>query len=270
MIGQGFLKEEIDKAICNGFPRFSIIIGPQGSGKKLIVDYISEKTGFEKIACSNKVDDVREIIREAYNQTDDIIYVFFDADEMSNNAKNALLKITEEPPNNAYFIMTISSENKTLDTILSRGTQFKLSGYSFKELSEYIKTVYPNTKLNIDDLVSIADVPGDINTLIGYDFEQFFSFCNQVVDNIATVDENNALKIVEKLAVKDEGWDIKLFLSAIRFIFLKAQIEDGYSSYGAIKVCSDYINQLSNKSLNKRMLCDNWIFDLRESLNGTF
>jgi len=266
VIGQNVLKETLNSAIAHGFPRFSIIIGPQGSGKKMIVDYIAEATGFTKAVCGNKVEEIREIIRTAYDQTSPVIYVFYDIDDMSVSAKNALLKVTEEPPNNAIFIMTISSENKALETILSRAVRFNLDVYSYSELKEYVTSVSGNKRYNVEDILSIADVPGDINTLMEYDFPQFFAFCNQVADNIAFVETANALKIVEKLAIKEEGWDVKLFISAIKNILIRIQEETGYSSYKAIKVCTDYINQLNNKSLNKRMLCDSWIFDMQEAL----
>ncbi len=56
----------------------------------------------------NKVDDdVRNIISMAYKQTKPIMYVFKDCDNMSNAAKNALLKVIEEPHNRLTFVMLL-------------------------------------------------------------------------------------------------------------------------------------------------------------------
>ena len=269
MVGQLNLKNEIDMAVENGFPHFVVLSGEQGSGKKLIVDYIVEKTGFMKAVCGNKVEEVREVIQTVYNQTAPIIYVFYDVDDMSVNAKNALLKVTEEPPKNTYFIMTLNSENKALETIMSRAVKFRMGVYTYNELSEYFDLVVEDKNVDKKRMLSIVEVPRDIDLLLSYDFGQYYAFCEQVVDNLAFVSDANSLKIVEKLAVKDEGWDIKLFINTIKLIIgLRQKSGDLKECYESIRLCTVFINQLANKSFNKRMLCDDWILQLKGALYG--
>ena len=81
-----------------------------------------------------KIDDVRRTIEYAYSYTAPTVYIFRNADDMSVGAKNALLKVVEEPPNNAYFIMTVHNIDNMLGTIRSRGTVIKMEPYSMQEL----------------------------------------------------------------------------------------------------------------------------------------
>jgi DNA polymerase-3 subunit delta' len=69
------------------------------------------------------VDTVRNICSDAYikpNNGDRKIYIFTDADKITVQAQNSLLKLIEEPPEYAYFIFTVSDRNVILETIRSR------------------------------------------------------------------------------------------------------------------------------------------------------
>ncbi len=71
------------------------------------------------------VDTVREIRAEAAilpNSGDMRIFVFEDADGMSVQAQNALLKSVEEPPAHACFVFTAQVPGVLLPTLLSRMT----------------------------------------------------------------------------------------------------------------------------------------------------
>ena len=111
MIGQKHLQSRIEQLITDRtFPRFSILVGPKGSGKKTFANWIitkivrQEALSYSQVCPDVKIDTIRQIIESAYKTISTNIYVIPDADTMSNAAKNALLKVTEEPPNNAYFI----------------------------------------------------------------------------------------------------------------------------------------------------------------------
>ena len=102
IIGQKKLLEDINNLINNNsFPRYAIINGPIGSGKKLISSYIAEKLNATFIPCELSIDSVREVIDMSYTQTSPTLYMWADANKMSINAKNAVLKVTEEPPQNS-------------------------------------------------------------------------------------------------------------------------------------------------------------------------
>ena len=63
---------------------------------------------------------LRESVRAVPNDLDLKIYIIEDADTMTVQAQNALLKILEEPPAHACFILTCENRTQMLETIRSR------------------------------------------------------------------------------------------------------------------------------------------------------
>ena len=69
------------------------------------------------------VDRIREVREDAFiipNESDRKVYILEDADNTTVQAANALLKVLEEPPASAFFILTCSSASVLLETIRSR------------------------------------------------------------------------------------------------------------------------------------------------------
>lgn len=129
-----------------------LIYGESGLGKKMMADYLAmmlvceneNRPCCECRSCRNalshshpdiiyaehsgkmggfSVDTIRNICSDAYikpNNTDKKIYMFTDADNITVQAQNSLLKLIEEPPSYAYFIFTASDRNVILETIRSR------------------------------------------------------------------------------------------------------------------------------------------------------
>lgn len=135
MIGQ---KNNINTLVtwrCNkSIPRFIIISGQEGSGRLTLAKVIMKMINISGVICNNSIEVVRETIDNAYTCVSPTMYIFRNADDMSTAAKNALLKVVEEPPNNAYFIMTVQNVENMLGTIKSRGTVIKMEPYSKQEL----------------------------------------------------------------------------------------------------------------------------------------
>lgn len=279
MIGQHLLQSRIEQLIKNRtFPRFSIFVGPMRSGKKTLVREL--KTIFDKWRVSSdyvtlyelpdvKIDTIREVIAQSYKQIMTTLYVIPDADNMSNAAKNALLKVTEEPPNNAYFIMTLEDENNTLETIRSRGTVFRMSPYKADEIGAYFYDKYHATHGEEEEQIvrDICATPGEVDTLMSYGITDFYDYVQLVVDNIADVSLANAFKIPNKVALKDtdEGYDLRLFWRAFINVVVDRAIISNEPLY-AVGVTSKYLQKLRIKGINKQMLMDMWIIDVREVL----
>lgn len=135
MIGQKNNIQTLIQWRCNkSVPRFIIIAGDEGSGRLTFAKAILKTINAKGIIMGNSISDVRDTIEQAYYITQPTCYIFRDADDMKNEAKNALLKVVEEPPNNAYFIMTVHNIDNMLSTIRSRGTVIKMEPYTMQEL----------------------------------------------------------------------------------------------------------------------------------------
>jgi len=269
MIGQKRLLKKIDTMIDHEtFPRFVINQGAGNCGKKTVSKYIANKLGAQFVVSGIKVDEIRDIILLSYKQSEPTLYLIPDADKMSPAAKNALLKITEEPPRKAYFIMTLQDAASTLETLRSRGTIFSIDPYKPEELLDYLNQnhLVPNES-DQKIVLSVCSYPGEIDILARYDIADFYQYIKLVVENIGTVSGANAFKIGTKLAYKDgdSGWNLQLFLKTAMLVFRERMPGDcDQACYDSLKVTSKYLSELTITGINKSSTIDMWILDLRE------
>ncbi len=78
-----------------------------------------------------QVEQIRQMVSDAYvrpSQADKKVYIIRDAGTMNPTAQNAALKILEEPPEHAVFILCTDSAESLLATVRSRCTVVRLSG----------------------------------------------------------------------------------------------------------------------------------------------
>ena len=268
MIGQHHLRHQIDTLVQNEtFPRFSILVGPEGSGKKLMSKHIATKLGAFHNIRGVGVDDVRDLIQEAYKVSAPIVYVVADADKMSPAAKNALLKVTEEPPKSAYIILTLTDLNNTINTIRSRGQVFYMDSYTVDNIDEYYHNMYPSftdERQIVDDL---CVTPGEVDLLMEMSPVEFYEYVEKVVDNIAIVSGANSFKIAQKIKFKDtdtDKYDLKLFWKAFMTICSSRLREDPHRYAEGIKITSQYLQELRITGINKASTFDMWLLDVRK------
>lgn len=204
-----------------------------------LVKTISNKFNYTCKVCEASVDEVREAVQNSYTISIPIVYIFPNIEKMSTNAINSLLKVTEEPPNHARFILTVDNIDNVLPTIHSRAM---------------VITV-PTEKLDFD------------NDLI--------DFCYLVYTNISSVSLTNALKIPNRIKLKDtdtDKFELTDFLLCMRDTY--ANNFKYFSNKGehivTCKLFEKYfvtemaICQLrSVKGIKKDSLLDEWIIKIR-------
>ena len=95
------------------------------------------------------VDDIREMIRicsqyplEGGNR----VVMIPDADNMTFQAQNSLLKILEEPPKNTYFLLTSSHPDKILSTVKSRCRPLKIIPWQ----AAYIRNILTDSGISAE------------------------------------------------------------------------------------------------------------------------
>ena len=224
MIGQQELLNRIGNQIGRDrFPRFAIFVGETGSGKKTLANELV-RLGLKVSGVSFNdisVDSIRDVIKSAYEIAEPMLYVIADCDNMSSAAANALLKVTEEPPQNAYFVLTCANADNLLQTIKSRGVTYMLEPYTYEEKCDYIDTQPGFLKEDeAEFILEVASNIGDIKTLWDIDIDDFKDYVDLVIDNIAEVSDSNAFKIGDKIALKDEAdkYNLRLFWKAFNAV----------------------------------------------------
>ena len=276
IIGQKKLIQKIDRLIeTDNLPRYIIIQGPTGSGKHLIADYISKKLNALLVPSEISVDAVREVIDISYELTEPTVYLWADVQKMSLAAKNAVLKVTEEPPQEAYFIMTVDSTSNILNTLVSRGYVLDILPYTIDDLLEFANYKYPDMKDKTKNLiVDLSNNIGDVIKLANMDIERLNTIVDMLCNNIGKVNLANELKIPTFLKFKtdekdDDKIDPVVFMKSVMIRFSEYMIES-YNMFYAdlINLTSKYMADMNSKSLNRAAIVDNWILQMHLMANG--
>ena len=176
MLGQTKLKNKLSTMIANSaIPRFFILEGPTGSGKELVVRWLAEQMEATFIRCGIKVDEIRDVIGLSYHQVDKIVYFIDRGDLLSAQASNAILKVTEEPPNNAYYVLSSEDASNLLRTLRSRGPVISLDRYTPVDIEAYFNSKDYNSEY-LKIIKEVCDTPGSIDSLVSYNVNEFYSF----------------------------------------------------------------------------------------------
>lgn len=277
MIGQQKLVAQIDDLITRDkFPRFSIVVGEKGMEHEDVARYVADKMNCTLIELLDvKVDTIRNMISQAYKLHAKTVFSIPNADDMSINAKNALLKVVEDTPNKTYFIMCLEDLSNTLATIESRGIVFRMSRPSMQDISDFARSLYVDKKSideeEINDIIAICTSPGDVMTAMKSGAKNFFRYAEYVADNLTTVSGAEVFKFSEKLALKDEEdkYDVRLFLRTLQNVFMRRCIST--VKWGCSENCScelsrcigRYMQDLRIKGVNRAMLLDNLWLEMR-------
>lgn len=126
-------------------PSFLIVQGNNDTGKTYFIKYLCNKFNLSYMLLDNKVDTIRKLV-STMKPNDNIVYHFKDFHLASINAKNALLKVTEEPKQGNYIAI---SGLKQIDTLESRARIIKMQPYTDTDLQTFIE----NTN-NIDKKIA--------------------------------------------------------------------------------------------------------------------
>ena len=177
-LGNDEVKKQLSNLVDGGrLPQAIIIEGPDGSGKRTLSRLIAaaavctderQRPCMQCSACkkaaagshpdifeesgsgtarSFHVETIRNIRTDVFvvpNEAKRKIYILGNAQSMSEQAQNALLKVLEEPPEYALFILTCDSRSHLLPTVLSRSEVFTLGAVSEEQAVEAVAKELPD------------------------------------------------------------------------------------------------------------------------------
>ncbi|QUH29380.1 DNA polymerase III subunit [Vallitalea guaymasensis] len=323
IVGHNEIINHLQSAIkTNKISHAYIIDGEKGIGKKLIANTFAktlqcQKKGIspcdECISCRTfdslnnpdviyveqtkktgiGVDDIREQINQDINikpyQHPYKIYIVDNADTMTEQAQNALLKTIEEPPSYVMILLLSNNINKFLITILSRCVVLKL------------KPIMPDKVMNyVIEKLQISDYRSELITsfaqgIIGKAKElasstEFFDMREsmiKIVDIIINGDDYQLLEVSQKFEdYKDDIQDfLDLLMTWFRDLLIVKKINDEMYiinrdkyrtllkqaqvlSYNRISIMIENINKAKNllkQNANFRLVIEMMILQTKEN-----
>ena len=203
LIGQAETKQFLKGR--KSLPNSIIIYGEKQSGKKTLARYIAENLGYDCIFLDNKVDSIREMIDLSSNLANPTLFVI-PVSDMSNAAKNSLLKVTEEPPKNVHICLIAFSESEVLNTLVSRSWVIPMLPYSQDEVGYYLERLVKSSS-EIVELSHLFASPGQVQQVVAAHGKEGIQLYLEKVQffyqNIFEASASNALKMVDWFKLKD-------------------------------------------------------------------
>lgn len=182
LFGNERTKERLGAAIdSNTLPHAFLISGPDGSGKRTLANEICAALNCEKKGDSNatlpcnrcntcrriaegKFTDIRVLARAKEKMAVGVeevrlfradmflsstespykLYVIEDAERMTVNAQNALLKVLEEPPANVIILLLTTSDDAILTTIKSRTQYIAMQLFTEEQIANFLSSLRPD------------------------------------------------------------------------------------------------------------------------------
>ena len=174
LLGNDRLKENLTVSLGKGrISHFYLISGPAGSGKRTLAkmlaaailckgvnkpceaclpcrkvmkgehpDFITVEDPEHKNVAVRIVRQIRDDVFIRPNESDHKIYLF--PPELGLEGQNALLKILEEPPAYAVFLLLTDNPEKLLPTVRSRCTELALQPLPTAQLRRVLAEAFPN------------------------------------------------------------------------------------------------------------------------------
>lgn len=255
------------KKIANSY----MFIGNKGIGKKLFArEYAKNIMCLENGECNNKcnscikfnansnpdyyelipenqkikIDNIRQIqekIAEKPIISNKKIYVIDDADLMTEESQNCLLKTLEEPPEYATIILIVSNESKILPTIKSRCIKINFNKLTKSELKQYLPTAS-------NDIIELLDGSLEkVDTI--EEKKKDYDELTRIVENL---EKGNKLELMSNSDIlynqKDNIMDLLNYMNIILFkkkmldaVSIVEKTKQKILSNNNYEMCIDYL-----------------------------
>ncbi|RCK72062.1 MAG: DNA polymerase III delta prime subunit [Ignavibacteriae bacterium] len=133
------------------------------------------------------------------------VVIIFDADKMTEQAANALLKTLEEPVGDTIIILTTSNKDALLPTIISRCQSIRFDELTSDEISEALQK---NENVDLQQSKIIARLAnGSYSKALELINSDLNEKRDEVINFIALILTNNSLKIAQEIERISKDYD---------------------------------------------------------------
>lgn len=287
IIGNEKIKQELEQTVnLNKMSHSYMFVGTEGIGKKLVAKEVAKmllclnepkycghcKSCIEFESGNNpdfqiiepdersiKIDQIRQMQRkilEAPIISNKKVYIIDDADLMTEDAQNCLLKTLEEPPEFVTIILIGSRENNFLSTIKSRCTIIKFQDIEKYQIKTYLQDKYGMNNISENMLEIFQGSIGKAEKL--KDKQELYNNIFDIIENIKKLDIIDVFKKADVIyKTQEEKNDI---LESINVILYK----QGYLN--CINIVEETKKRLKSNS-NYNMCIDNMLLKMWEEIH---
>ncbi len=291
IIGNEAIKEKLAKSIENGTTSHSyLFLGIAGIGKKMLAKELAKEllclkqekdntcksciefmsNNHPDFMCiepdgnSIKIEQIRFLQKKILEKpilSDRKVYLIEDADTMTTEAQNCLLKTLEEPPEFASIILIGTQENAFLTTIKSRCMILPFQPIKEEKIRQYLEANYGITNITSNQL---ALFQGSIGKAIELkEKQEEYNKIEFMIQNFKQKDLIEMLQLAEPLYKAKE--EIGPILDYMNIVLLeKAKEESLYTD--CIKIVENTKRKLKQNA-NYDMCIDDLIFNIWEEVN---
>jgi len=293
IIGNDKIKHLLEKSICQHNVLHSyLFVGQDGIGKSLFAREFAKM-----ILCTNmnscntckscilfdtenhpdfllidsedertiKIEQIRylqEKILEKPITSDKKVYIINNADLMTKESQNCLLKTLEEPPEYATIILVLSNESKLLTTIKSRCTKLHFSSLSDAEIMRY----FPDHSIS-PTILKICN--GSIGKAIK--MKDKSAICSELDIILNNLEDSNIIDIWNNSDILYKSKDnINDLLDYMNVYFMNQLLTDYNQKYiNAIKIIEQTKSRLISNA-NYDMCIDNILLQIWEEFHEKY
>lgn len=292
IVGNEKIKTELINSVKNNKIAHSyLFVGIEGIGKKIIatefakmilcldnnkycnkckscIEFDSNNnpdfTIIEPDGNSIKIDQIRNLQRKIQEKpiiSEYKVYIIDNADKMTTEAQNCLLKTLEEPPEYAIMILIGSNENLFLTTIKSRCMIIHFNNIDDDIIKRYLKEQYSIDNIN-NNMLDIFQ--GSIGkAILLKDKKTQYDQIDSIIDSLESKDIIDILDMSEIIyKSKEEIYEILEYINIL--LFKKAK--DNYKYTNCINIVENTKKRL-NQNANYDMCIDNMLFNIWEEIN---
>ena len=292
ILGNEKNKNILEKSIkLNKFSHSYIFWGIEGIGKKLIAKEFAKyilclekqieckcKSCIELDSSNNpdfqliepiegkvRIEQIREMQKKVAEKpiiSSKKVYIIDNADTMTTEAQNCLLKTLEEPPEYATIILICANEDNLLSTIKSRCTRMRFDSINTEEIKRYITQNFPEQQIS-DNIINLSQ--GSIGKAIKLnENKSIYENIEKILLNMQTKDIIEIIQMSEEIYKAKE--DINSILDYMNVILLKLS-KQNIKYIRCIEIVEQTKKRLKANS-NYDMCIDNLLFNMTITMHN--
>ncbi len=277
IIGNNQIKEILQNSIQNGVISHSyLFLGKQGIGKKLLAKELAkeilevekeqiENNNHPDFMCiepdgnSLKIEQIRDLQKKVQEKpiiSNKKVYIIDDAEKMTTEAQNCLLKTLEEPPSFVTIILIGNNENAFLSTIKSRCMILHFQPIEDELMKQYLEKNYGITNLTQSQLDMFQGSIG--KAILLKDKKKEYENIESIIENLTNKNLIEITKLAEPLyKEKEEIFEILDYIN----IILYKHAKENFLYTNCIKIVENTKKRLKQNA-NYDMSIDNLIFNI--------